>query len=250
MKTLTNELFLPDEALKAFDKDFRDWPIYQPLLEGAINEGEIFSVLDVGGGNGQFVDRLLQLYPSATGCVFDYSSSMLSKSRPDSRKTLVQGSATELGKHFSGRRFDLITVNMLLHHLVGQTEKETLENVNSCLLSIRELLTPTGHLIVYEQTYEGVLPGLQPGKIIFSLTSVKNTLISRALRNLGANTAGTGVRFRSRNEWIALFQGARFKIRNDSPVTLDKPPMLRKLPLNIKQVGSHFFALCHSDPAL
>jgi len=243
MNPTHNELYLADDALDAFDKDFRDWQKYSKTIGSAIATKSVKKILDVGGGNGRFVDKLLKLYPKAQACVLDYADTMLEKNRLDARKTTQQGTATQLDTLFIGQKFDLITINMLLHHLVGDNEPTTRNNVLASLVCARKILAPEGRVVVYEQVYNGSILSIEPGKIIYRLTQIRAPWISRLLKKFGANTAGVGVRFRSVQEWQDLFDEAGYALESHSWILPDQPSLLRRTVLNIKQVGSYVFVL-------
>ncbi len=234
---------LQDESLEAFDKEFRDWPQYQQLLAENFSSVSPRSILDVGGGNGAFLDRVLTFYPEASGVVLDNSTLMLEKNTVGPRKSVVIGSAVEVGRLFEPEQFDLVTVNVLLHHLVGKSEEQTRELITRCLEGIRSLIRPGGLVVVYEQIYEGLLPLPDPGRLIYALTSIRQPWIARHLKKFGANTAGIGVRFRSTGAWRSLFSQAGLLVLAERDVVIDDPPLTRRVALNIGKVGSYLFLL-------
>jgi SAM-dependent methyltransferase len=245
------ELSLDDQALEQFDKDFRDWPLYLQILTRT-TASPVTSVLDVGGGNGVFLDRLLDVFPKAKGVLLDDSSYMLRRNKAHLRKRLLQHSALALSDAFSGERFDLITVNVLLHHLVGSTRRETRTNVQCFLNEARALLVPGGRLVVYEQCYEGWVPFVEPGSLIFALTSVRSPVLAKLMRRFGANTAGVGVAFRSESGWRRLFVRAGLELVENTAIHDDRLRVWRVFLLTIRRVCRRVFVLApsHTSQAL
>ena len=79
------------------------------------------SLLDLGGGNGAFLDEMLTAFPAARGTNLDISEHLLGKNKPHPRKRLVHGSIGDLTALFPREKFDVMTINWVLHHLVGPT---------------------------------------------------------------------------------------------------------------------------------
>ena len=61
---------------------------------------------------------------------------------------LVEGSALNIPKDV--KNFDTTLVVMLLHHLVGNSVSENLENLDKCLKQIRKTLIDNGKLVIVE----------------------------------------------------------------------------------------------------
>ncbi|MDG2046913.1 MAG: class I SAM-dependent methyltransferase [Halioglobus sp.] len=241
---VSSEFYLDNDAVKAFDTEFRDWEAYCSVLSSlGIPRYTKIKVLDIGGGNGIFMDRLLDFFPNATGVVLDYSQFMLDRNTHNPRKKVMQGSATDIDTLLLGENYDLITINVLLHHLVGEDEEQNLINITRCLKSLHCILAGTGKLVVYEQVYEGWLRQPSPGEIIYRITKVKSGAFSFLMKRLGANTAGVGVRFRSIRGWQGLFERHNFRSIHTGFVLEDKPSIFRKIFLNIRKVGSYLFVL-------
>lgn len=234
---------LSDQSLAAFDVDFRDWPPYEILLNTHVPTAQIHNIADVGGGNGLFLDKLLHRYPQAKGVLIDNAPFMLERNRQHPRKQVICCSATELHSHFTEPAFDLITVNVLLHHLIAAEENTTRWNVMQCLTDLRKILRPEAYLVVYEQVFDGFWPMFDPGTMVYRLTSIKQPMVTSLMHYLGANTAGIGVRFRSRAEWREIFGEVGFKIASELWAYRDPVPLYRRLALGIRDVGSYLFLL-------
>ena len=74
-----------------------------------------FRILDIGGANGRFSDRLLAEYPRARAVVLDNSQHLLNQNIPHERKEVVLGSATEIPRLFPSEKFDFIFILSLIH---------------------------------------------------------------------------------------------------------------------------------------
>jgi SAM-dependent methyltransferase len=192
---------LDDSQVEAFDTEYvegRRWGTVKRLIDNDFPDGT-FRFLDIGGGNGRFVDRLLEHYPNARGQVLDSSQLLLDRNRPDQRKTLKLDSVENLDR--LDEKYDLICLHWLLHHLVSCSYAHTRLNQVNTLLTLSRLLTDRGRISIFENLYEGWLFNRMPGRLIYFLTSAKT--IARLTRRMGANTAGVGVCFLSKEEWLS-----------------------------------------------
>ena len=111
-----------------------------------LTEGRPFTLLDLGGGNGLFADQLLARFPKGVVTIIDISSALLSKNNLSSRKELIHGAIENMGEIFAGRRFDYITMNWVLHHLVGQSYRLCKEHQVNTLIRCKALLRPSPYL--------------------------------------------------------------------------------------------------------
>lgn len=195
---------LSDEQVEAFDREYVDENRFRRICQAIdrdFPDGR-FSFLDVGGGNGRFCDQLLARYPDAQGTVLDNSELLLARNRPHERKSLVFGSALELDS-VSGK-FDVLALHWLLHHLVGSSYRESRANQLASLCAARGLLTARGRVSVFENDYVGWVPDPLPTLAIYQATASR--LVAPLAKALGANTAGVGVCFNSREGWQAMLR--------------------------------------------
>lgn len=165
-------------------------------------------VVDVGGGCGFFARRLQQLTARRVR-VMDMDPASVQACH-DAGVEAMRGDA--LAPLPSGDE-EVVSFNLILHHLVADTEAETRA------LQVKALRAWHGHtqaLFVNEYIYESFIDRLS-GWLIFQITK------SRVLSALGkaaakvvpafkANTFGVGVRFRSHDEWAELFAQAGFRV--------------------------------------
>lgn len=195
---------LSDEQVEAFDREYVDENRFARIcqkLDSDFPDGQ-FSFLDVGGGNGCFCDQLLARYPEAHGTVLDNSELLLARNRPHARKSLAFGSAMELGA-IPGT-YDVLALHWLLHHLVGNSYAESRANQLASLRAVRGMLTERGRVSLFENDYVGWAPDPLPTVAIYHATASK--LAAPLAKALGANTAGVGVCFNSREGWQAMIR--------------------------------------------
>ena len=185
---------LSDEQLRAFDHDtaalYSLEPKMVPLLTAKHPDGR-FRFLDLGGGNGNFTDRVLNRFPSSEGTVLDVSEMLLARnqSRPNKRCKCF-----DLVKLASiGETYDVVFCNWVLHHIITGGFLSTRKLQQSVLAQVRQILAPSGAFIIVEELKNGFGGSDFPNALIFHLTKPK--ILSSVMRRLGANTAGVGVAF-------------------------------------------------------
>lgn len=210
-------------------------------LFGPAGPGEI---LDAGGGNGVFLDTLLEEFPEANGTLVDVSRVLLDKNSTYDRKTLIEGSIEELSSVVGGRTFDLVLANWLLHHLVGDSYSRCRQNVVRALSSFSGVLRPGGVIVVAENMFDGFFGTNIPSRAIWMITSVSFDPWVRLARR-AFNTAGVGVCFRSERNWRTVFAEAGLQIvRETEGRMLDYGRMQRLTPLlGISRMAHRHFYL-------
>lgn len=168
-------------------------------------------ILDIGGGNGKFMDQLLAEFPESEGYLIDISRNLLDKNRPNPKKHLIHGSFEDLPKLLPGRSFDLITINWVLHHLVGPSYRLSVQNIEQALAMTSGMLSPDGFLLVAENEYQGLLESNVPSHVIYTITRIRKPAVVGLTRRY-FNTAGVGVCFQSRRGWIRIFERTGLKV--------------------------------------
>lgn len=189
--------------------------------------------LDIGGGIGIFAGTVIDC------CAIDLSMTVCdpgikaSEQRVNNPK--IDFHLSTFDDFASEEKYDFIVFRLVLHHLIGQNAEDTLQVQRKALEKARSLLNEGGFLFVVENYYEPVIGADTTSKLIYWWTSQKS--ISALTRRLGANTAGEGVRFRSKANWESLFKSIGFE-----SLTLDHHPWWGKgmpwwqrLPLLCKQ---------------
>jgi ubiquinone/menaquinone biosynthesis C-methylase UbiE len=167
-------------------------------------------ILDVGGGAGTFADRLLAQYLGATVTNLDYSELLLAANKPNPRKRLVCASVGDAKSLLRDRKFDVITMNFFLHHLVGPTYASCRTNCLEVLRTCRDMLSESGVLLIAEHDFAGPFGVNVPSRVIYEITRIQApSFVSLAKPYF--NTAGTGVCFRSRRSWVSVLRKAGFE---------------------------------------
>ena len=210
-------LQLGDQALAEFDEEYvkpRHWKHLRGLIDRDFGDRP-FRFLDIGGGNGKYTDQLLDFYPNAEATLLDNAQLLLDRNTPNPRKRLICDSVENLQQVCRGERFDLISFNWVLHHLIVPGYQSTRQTQTGALRQASSLLSDRGRVSVFENIYTGSLLTNLPAWLVFGLTSKKT--IAPITRMLGANTAGVGVCFGSKPTWDRIFDTAGLAIENYHP---------------------------------
>lgn len=202
-KTLSKsqiEAFYHDNFVTAQVRNF------MALVPVAVPQARV--VVDVGGGCGFFAQGLQQAN-GARVRVIDTDPVSVHACRSKGVDAVV-GDA--LKPSIVGDE-DVVCFNLVLHHLVGPSEAETLT------LQQRALACWHGQaqaVFVDEYIYEAYVGDLA-GRLIYAITSSRilsavASAISRLVPSLRANTFGVGVRFRAHNEWRRVFEAMGYRV--------------------------------------
>ncbi len=175
-------------------------------LVGAVGEGRV--VVDVGGGCGHLAQKLGEVSGIRTRVIDMDPASVEACTRAGVDARLGDALKPEIAGDEAVACF-----NLILHHLVGRTERETRA------LQIQALRNWRGRVdavFVNEYIYESFVPELS-GRLIFEITassvlSFVARQVAKVVPPLRANTFGVGVRFRSRDEWVRLFDEAGYRV--------------------------------------
>jgi SAM-dependent methyltransferase len=194
------EAFYHDNFVECQTRHFVD------LLGADAGGGRV--VVDIGGGRGFFAQRLAAL-TSRKVRVIDIDPVSIEACR-------AAGVEVELGDALAPRirgDEDVVTFNLILHHLVGPSEAATLDLQRCALAAWKGRVRA---IFVNEYIYESVGGGLA-GRLIFEITKSKFlSAIARAVSafvpSLRANTFGVGVRFRTHDEWRQIFEGLGYEV--------------------------------------
>jgi hypothetical protein len=192
------QAFYHDEFVNDQIRDFRE-------MVGNSGDG---LVVDVGGGCGFFAKGLTQLagYRTRVIDMDPQSVAICHQSGVDARV----GDA--LAPEIAGDE-RVICFNLILHHLVGDSERETRALQLKALRAWRE--QPV-RLFVNEYIYQSLLGQVSP-RLIYEITSSRilsflGRQAARVVPAFRANTFGVGVRFRSHEQWLELFAEAGFRV--------------------------------------
>lgn len=165
-------------------------------------------VVDVGGGFGYFAEEVGKAFNIATR-VIDADPVSVEAARARAVNADVGDALCPVICDDDG----IACFNLILHHLVGRSERETLKLQVSAIRAWRDCDVK---VFVNEYIYESLFADFS-GRVIYLITSSKllsalGRLVARLVPSLRANTFGVGVRFRSCNEWRSIFEHAGFDI--------------------------------------
>lgn len=109
---------------------------------------------------------------------------------------------------------DVVCFNLILHHLIGKTDAETLDFQKGALSVWR---SRTNAIFVNEYIYESYIFNDFSAWLIYQITSSSllsylGRSVAKILPSLNANTFGVGVRFRSHQDWVGIFTSLGFDV--------------------------------------
>lgn len=195
-------------------------------------------VTDMGGGCGFFARRLKSQTDYAVRVIDTDIASVAACEKAGVDAAL--GDA--LHPQMAGTE-DVVTFNLILHHLVSRSEKETVA------LQTKALAVWAAHtraVFVNEYIYESYIGNLS-GWLIFMIT--KSPILSwigrigaAVMPSLKANTFGVGVRFRSTQEWLRVFEAAGYVVKSKI-VGSEEPVSLPRRLLAIKHIRRDSYRL-------
>ncbi|NRB40120.1 MAG: class I SAM-dependent methyltransferase [Pseudomonadales bacterium] len=201
---------LEEYQTTTFDTEYVNSELFQQVItavEKYIDRSEL-SIVDVGGGNGTYADRLLHKFSNAKVNIIEPDDYLLSKNRQSERKYLQKGFYQDV--RLAVDSHDIVGFNWVLHHFVGDDYNESITLQKNSLKKAYDELKSGGLLLIFENFYDGWLLDDLPGKMIHTYTS--SQLLKPLIYNLGANTAGVGVCFHSENIWNNMIKEAGFSI--------------------------------------
>lgn len=199
------------------------------------------TVVDVGGGCGHFAIAIAKCLKVPVRLIdMDPESVKFAKTFGINA---IEGDALCPEKNDTD---GIICFNLILHHLVGDTEKKTRSLQSKALLSWKNT---RAKLFINEYIYESWFNDIS-GKLIYQITKNKLVsnickLISKIAPSLRANTFGVGVRFRSSDEWCQIFNEIGYNVvdrirGNEEPISWPRRILL------IKEIRRDSFLLSES----
>jgi len=234
---------LAEQQVLDFDTDYiqdKDWEKLREYLWVLFPKGN-FNFLDIGGGNGIFCDKVLGTFPQSNAVLLDNSEYLISLNKRSERKKIVCDSVENIDKLFQGEEFDVVFLNLVLHHFVGNSYQSTYKNVRDTLLRLKPLLSSGGYVYIHEDFYNGLIFDGLPSYLIFTLTS--NKMFSGFTRKLGANTGGVGVCFRSKKQWGKIINECGYNIIHQGDSVVFEFPLYKKLLLHLGKVNMGYMWL-------
>lgn len=204
MNVSTRDQQLVDEQfIGHFDQDYIDDALLDRLVRTLIDlNPHIEQIADFGGGNGRFLDRLLSRMPAAYGTNYEISAALQLLNTPSARKTVLAESFLSIEAH---SKFDLILMNWVLHHLVGDSLDASLGLIRQAVETVFRALKPGGLMVVSENLLQSVFPTRFSSAALFEITRSK--LLKPVVLRMrdGEAVAGVGIYYLSEPQIHDLF---------------------------------------------
>jgi SAM-dependent methyltransferase len=204
---------LPKQQTSDFDTEYVDPEMFSKiaeLLDTHVKRPN-FEYLDIGGGNGNYADKILEQYDSSRVTIVEPELSLIEKNTPSERKTIVN--STFQANAVERNHYDAIGFNWVLHHFVGDSYGKSVQFQRDALVSAYNALKPGGLILVLENYYDSAVIDDLSGRMIYQLTASK--LLKKLTAKMGANTAGVGVCFHSHQFWLNEIKAAGFELVAD-----------------------------------
>ncbi|WED29576.1 class I SAM-dependent methyltransferase [Vibrio sp. DW001] len=199
---------LQSDQTSSFDTEYIDQNMFARLsqqIDMLYPTDKSFHLLDVGGGNGLYADKILTQYPKAQVTLLEPENSLLIKNIENPRKKLICSVFQDMDIN---EKYDIIQFNWVLHHFVGDSYNASIQLQQQALEKSFKHLSPNGIVVVFENFYEGIWVRNLPSALIYQSTSSK--LLAPITSLMGANTAGVGVCFNNRSTWHEMMLDAGF----------------------------------------
>lgn len=201
-----------------------------------IETGKI--VVDIGGGCGYFAS-VIKTELNIPTRVIDMDPVSVKSAQSLGVEAVVGDALQPIKKNDEG----VVCFNLILHHLVAESEAQTLSLQSRAISTWRE---NNVKVFVNEYIYESWIANFS-GWLIYQITKNKllsaiGNSVSKILPSLKANTFGVGVRFRSSSEWKKIFEKSGFTIENELKGEREFISLPRRLLL-IKEIRRDSFVL-------
>lgn len=142
---------------------------------------KIIEICEFGGGAGQFLNEIRKSYPNTNltnvEIINDYKRFLISK-----KIKFVLSSI--LDSNFPDNYFDVIIMRDVLHHLIGNSYKETQENQKKALSELKRLVRPGGAIFIEELTNESEIAT----KFMYYLSKVNSAFPFASAFGVNKNT--------------------------------------------------------------
>ena len=201
---------LHSEQTTSFDTEYIDQRMFEILikqLDMLYPTRQPFHLLDIGGGNGVYADKVLSHYTNSRVTLVEPEETLLEKNRRHPNKELKCSLFQDLELVIP---YDIIQFNWVLHHFISDSYEATKNIQQQALEKAFNHLSSDGLVVIFENFYEGSLVRDLPSKLIYQMTASK--ALAPITSKLGANTAGVGVCFNSRETWHDMLLEAGFKV--------------------------------------
>ena len=189
------------------------------LLKELAQPGD--SLLDVGCGNGYFIDRALAETNISWAYALDVSMAMLALNKKLPNKYLCLASALQMP--FQPRSFTFVHFDAMLHHVVGTSRKSSVQQSCVVIQDCVALAKNDGFLVLTERCVDSRISSI----IIFY---VLKFLSKTRLAGLFKIASGLVVSFLTPDEFLSGIRAAGARIIR-TEVTHAKPGFLFRLAL-------------------
>jgi len=167
------------------------------------------SLLDVGCGSGIFPILVRDMDPSIEITVIDPSSELLNKISCDFINKKIGSLPNNLCLD-SDLRFGYIHLREVIHHIVGQSVKDSQEMAKESLVVLNSHLDDDGYIMIHELFFEGYLIPNFPRSLIFSLLKLQNDMeVKIPFKEF---LLGLQVCFYTREEFCSLLASCGYEI--------------------------------------
>lgn len=220
MDQMITQRRLSTDQVEAF---FHDEFVTDQVRDFAEIMGDVEGVVaDIGGGCGYFAQALTQSTGRPTR-VIDMDPASVEAAMRGGVQAEFGDALAPVARGDEGA----VCFNLILHHLVAGSESETRELQKTALSAWRGRVDA---LFVNEYIYQSMI-GTVSGALIYLITvnpvlSFIGRQVAKVIPAFAANTFGVGVRFRSHEEWIALFKEAGYEVadvRIGEPEPISRP---------------------------
>lgn len=205
---------------------------YKNILS-EISKKKKVTILDVGGGAGYFSKQLETILPK----YIELDIYLLDTNKYDtwndkkSKIHFIQGDALSISEIFSNKMFDYVFCNMLFHHLLGESFKESSKIREKCLKNIVGVLKDDGKIGIIDNYNNGLFIDSISCRIIYAMTNIRNPMIVKICKRFGSNSAGVGVCMQSRRMWQNLIKKSGLRIVEEVESVPDKLGLIKKVCL-------------------
>lgn len=195
--------------------------VYQNLYLDLIDEmrgKECLSILDIGGGAGFFArwikERVLEGRNDIQLKITVVDSIRYDTwDNKDDCVRYVQSDAVFIDSILEKDRYDYIFCNMFVHHLIGKSYKESGIIRKKCFMNLHKLLKADGKLLIADNVNNGFLYEEASARILYAVTTCRNSVIKKILFKMGVHSAGVGVCMLSQGMWESLLNETEFQIK-------------------------------------
>ncbi|BCA94918.1 small-molecule methyltransferase IraA [Legionella antarctica] len=170
-----------------------------------------YKVLDLGVGDGAFLQKLHQVMPKADFTGIDVSSEMLKRAREALPLKTIEGSATDAGRFLPPHSQDLVLAHFINAYIP----------INSLFDEAKILTRANGHFSMITTTYDSFPVAQQQLAEFVAQDSILSSVVGHYYKSIVKNTTVAA----NRDELILAFKQHHFEVidhhRLEIPITLN-----------------------------